>query len=105
MTTDSTPLDPALQAQILAEVERGFSEQIALTLELVRYPSLRGQEHTAQELYYRELARRGYAMDRFKIDVKEIEHHPGFSPVKVSYDNAVPTSSARTIHGRRRGAR
>lgn len=89
MTTASTPLDPALQAQILAEVDRGFSEQIALTLELVRYPSLRGQEHTAQELYYRELARRGYAMDRFKIDVKEIEHHPGFSPVKVSYDNAV----------------
>lgn len=28
-------------------------------------------------------------MDRWSIDVAEIEHHPGFSPVTVSYDNAV----------------
>ena len=83
------PADTGLTARILDEVGRGFPEQIALTMELVRYPSLRGQEHTAQDRYYRELARRGYAMDRFVIDPREIEGHPGFSPVKVSYDNAV----------------
>ena len=27
-------------------------------------------------------------MDRWKIDVKDIESHPGFGPVTVSYENA-----------------
>jgi acetylornithine deacetylase len=92
-------LDPDLAQRILQSVEDGFAEQLAFTMELVRYPSLRGQEHTAQELLYHALARRGLAMDRFRIDVAEIERHPGFSPVKVSYDNAV--NVVGTHHPRR----
>ena len=81
--------DDGLSAAILEEVSRGFAEQLAFTMELVRYPSLRGQEHTAQEFYARALRKRGYAIDQFAIDVSEIERHPGFSPVNVSYENAI----------------
>ncbi|GIT24117.1 MAG: hypothetical protein CM1200mP41_01610 [Gammaproteobacteria bacterium] len=53
------------------------------------YPSLRGQEHLAQEFLYQTLDDRGYEMDRWAIDVDEISSHPGFSPVKVDYTNAI----------------
>ena len=82
-------LDDALAADILAAVEQGFAAQTAFTRELVAYPSLRGQEHTAQDFIHQHLGARGYAMDRWAINVEEIKNHPGFSPVKVSYENAV----------------
>ena len=82
-------LTPELTKQILDEVEAGFEDQIAFTQELTRYPSLRGQEHTAQDFLFRELKKRGYTMDRWTVDVKDIEHHPGFSPVDVDYSNAI----------------
>jgi acetylornithine deacetylase len=82
-------LDKALIQEIFEAVDDGFDEQIALTRQLVGYPSVRGQEHTAQDFIYRQLAARGYAMDRWAIDIDAIRHHPGFSPVKVSYDNAI----------------
>ena len=82
-------LDEGLATEILAAVEAGFGDQVAFTQDLVRYPSLRGREHTAQAFVYESLAERGYAMDRWSIDVAEIEAHPGFSPVAVNYDNAL----------------
>ena len=42
-------------------------------------------------------------MDRWAIDVEKIENHPGFSPVKVDYSNAinvVGTHQPGTIQGR-----
>ncbi|MBN9887457.1 ArgE/DapE family deacylase [Salipiger abyssi] len=82
-------LSPELTQKILAEVAAGFEEQIAFTEALGRYPSLRGQEHTAQDFLHDALKTRGYAMDRWAIDVDEIRHHPGFSPVTVDYSNAI----------------
>jgi acetylornithine deacetylase len=87
--TSAVRLDDTLRGRILDAVAEGFDKQIEFTRELVRLPSLRGREHTAQDFLHRALAERGYAMDRWTIDVAEIEHHPGFSPVEVSYDNAV----------------
>ena len=78
-----------LTDKILARVEENFDAQIDFLSELIRFPSLRGQEHTAQDFMFRELSKRGYAMDRWAIDVADIENHPGFSPVKVNYDNAI----------------
>ena len=97
------PLEPGLAREILDAVAGGFSDQIQFTEEMMRYPSLRGQEHTAQACFYDALASRGYAMDRWAIDVAEIEDHPGFSPVKVDYSNAinvVGTHKPTTIQGR-----
>jgi len=81
--------DPQLTAEILAAVEKGFDEQLAFTEELIRFASLRGQEHTAQDFVFHALAERGYAMDRWTIDVNAIQHHPGFSPVKTDYSQAL----------------
>lgn len=74
---------------IIAAVDAGFDAQIDWTRELIRHPSLRGREHTAQAFVHDALRERGYAMDRWAIDVEEIRHHPGFSPVDVSYENAI----------------
>ena len=85
----SPPLDDGLAAEILAAVDAGFEAQTAFTRELVAYPSLRGQEHTAQDFIHQQLAGRGYGLDRWAINVDEIKDHPGFSPVAVSYANAI----------------
>ncbi len=82
-------LDEKLSDDILAAVEKNFENQIEFTSDLIRFPSLRGQEHTAQDFLFKELSNRGYAMDRWAIDIADIENHPGFSPVKVNYDNAI----------------
>jgi len=101
--TAAPRLDPALEAEILAAVDAGFAEQVAFTEALVRHPSLRGREHTAQEAVHAALAARGYAMDRWAIEVDAIRDHPGFSPVTVDYANAinvVGTHHPRETHGR-----
>lgn len=87
---------------ILAEVDRGFDDQLTFTRDLVRHPSLRGREHTAQEMIHAALSARGYAVDRWVIDVDEIRDHPGFSPVDVSYENAFNVVATHTP-GRTRG--
>lgn len=87
MSNASLPAD--LADRILASVDEGFDAQIEFTRDLVRYPSQRCHEHTAQSFVYEALQERGYKMDRWSIDIDEIKNHPGFSPVKVSYDNAI----------------
>ena len=81
-------LEIALNDRILAAVDEGFAEQVAFTTELTRFPSLRGQEATAQDFMARAFARRGWDVDRWKIELDEIKSLPGFSPVTVSYDDA-----------------
>ncbi|KGB80641.1 acetylornithine deacetylase [Rhodovulum sp. NI22] len=82
-------LSPELTRAILTAVDEGFEEQIAFTEKLSRFPSLRGQEHTAQDFLFREMQARGYAMDRWTVAVDDIRDHPGFSPVTVDYSNAI----------------
>ena len=78
-----------LASDILAAVEAGFDTQTAFTQDLIRFPSVRGQEHTCQDFIFEALKSRGLAMDRWAVDVADIESHPGFSPVKVDYTNAI----------------
>ena len=89
MAEATQPLDPGLEREIRNAVEHGFDAQVRFIQELVRHPSQRGHEHTAQDFVYEAFEGRDYQMDRWSIDVSEIEQHPGFSPVKVSYENAV----------------
>jgi hypothetical protein len=96
-------LDAALVDDIIGAVDAGFTDQVKLTQDLVRYPSLRGQEHTAQDFLYDQMARRGLTTDRWAIDVDAIKHHPGFSPVAVDYRNAfnvVGTHRPRETRGK-----
>ena len=96
-------LDEELARRIKDAVDAGFDDQIAFLQELVRRPSVRGQEHLAQDLMFKAMRQRGYAMDRWRVDPKDIEHHPGFSPVAVDYEhawNVVATHRPRAEAGR-----
>jgi acetylornithine deacetylase len=82
------PLDPSLRESIIAAVEEGFPEQVALTQALVRFPSLRSEEHAIQDFVFREMSRRGLAMDRFRMDPEAIARHPGGAPVSAGHSDA-----------------
>jgi acetylornithine deacetylase len=71
------PLDPTLRDRIIASVEAGFADQIAYTQDLIRFASLRGEEHAIQDFIFRTWRERGYAMERFTMDRDAIERHPG----------------------------
>ena len=82
------PLDPSLRDHVIASVEAGFIEQIAFTQELVRFRSLRGEEHAIQDFVFRALRERGFAMDRFAMDRAAIERHPGGSKFSPEHSDA-----------------
>src|SRR3954449_2006153 len=82
------PLDPSLRDHVIASVEAGLIEQIAFTQELVRFRSLRGEEHAIQDFVFRALRERGYAMDRFGMDRAAIERHPGGSKFSPEHSDA-----------------
>lgn len=81
-------LDPALRARILASVEEGFAEQVKFTQDLVRFGSLRGEEHACQDFVFRALKERGFAMDRFAMDEAAIKAHPGGAPFSDEHSDA-----------------
>ena len=57
-------LEDGLAREILAAVDAGFEKQTEFTSELIRFPSLRGPDHTAQDFLVGEMRARGWAMDR-----------------------------------------
>lgn len=106
MTLDTTPrstLDAATRDRILGAVNAGFDAQLAFTQELVRHPSLRTQEASAQDLMYSAMQDRGLEMDRWELSPEEIASHPGAGIIDVSYDdvdNVVGTYRPTTETGR-----
>lgn len=82
------PLDPALRDEVLASVEAGFAEQLAFTQALIRFPSLRGDEHACQDFIFRALKERGFTLDRFKMDEAAIAAHPGGAPFSEAHSAA-----------------
>ncbi len=80
--------DEQVASALTAAVDEGFEDQVALTADLVRFPSTRGNEATAQDFMAAQMRTRGLDVDRFRVDIDEISHLPGFSPAHVSYDNA-----------------
>jgi acetylornithine deacetylase len=81
-------LDADLRKRIIQSVADGFDDQIAFTQKLVQNPSLRGHEHSIQDLLFRTLQSRGYAMDRFKMDRAAIAAHPGGSKFSEHHSDA-----------------
>jgi acetylornithine deacetylase len=97
-------LDDETAAAITDAVDRRFDEQVRFTQAMVRFPSTRGQEHTIQDFMADAIARRGLAVDHWKIEVDDIKDLPGFAPVvDASYENAynvVGTYRPATRNGR-----
>jgi acetylornithine deacetylase len=88
---------------IIASVEAGFTEQIAYTRELVRFPSVRGAEHAIQDFVFRTFRSRGFAMERFAMEREAIERHAGggkFSDVHSTAPIVVGIHRPREERGR-----
>lgn len=89
--------------RILDAVDAAFDAQLSFTQELVKHPSLRTREGSAQDLMYGAMAGRRLEMDRWELDAEDLSAHPGFGPVTVSYDgmtNVVGTYRPADERGR-----
>ncbi len=82
-------MQDALKSRVFDAVDGAFEKQIAFLSELTAYPSTRGNEQSAQRFMADALTARGFEIDSWQIDVSEIQHLPGFSPVIGPYDDAV----------------
>ena len=80
----------ALLDRLRRAVEAGFDRQTAFLADLVRFPSVRGQEAPLQDWMAGQLAGRGYSVDRYTLAEVEMAHLAGFSPVMdTDYSRAV----------------
>lgn len=89
--------------RILAAVDAQFDRQVRFTQELIRHPSLRGTEASAQDLLYGAMSGRGLEMDRWELNPQELAGHPGAGKIEISYtgvDNVVGTYRPRREVGR-----
>jgi len=82
-------MDDPQQTEILQAVDALFPAQTDFLAELTRHPSTRGNEQSAQDFIAAELNARNLDVDRWNVDVADIAHMPGFSPVIGNYDDAV----------------
>lgn len=73
------------EERILAEVERNFDKQVDFLEQLIRYPTLRNKEGSAQDFIQSALTERGYFVNRFQTDASLVGIHPAFSPATVDY--------------------
>lgn len=92
-----------LKNRLCDAVDQKFERQVAFLSELTSHPSTRGNEQSAQKFMADELAARGYELDLWHIDIAEIQHLPGFSPVLGHCDDAVNVVGihrSRTQNGR-----
>ena len=95
-------LEAKLATEIMTAVDDGFDEQVNFTAELVKFPSRRGAEQTAQDFMAAALRERGLAVDRSTSTTSSICRA---SRPSASATTTPSTSSARIGRRARRGAR
>ncbi|MDX1540456.1 MAG: ArgE/DapE family deacylase [Geminicoccaceae bacterium] len=96
-------VDEDLARRLLAAVDDGFEEQVAFLADLVRFPSVRGAEATVQDFIAEAMRARGLVVDRWTVDPDAIRHHPGFSPVAVSYAQTIDVVGTHRPEGPPKG--
>jgi acetylornithine deacetylase len=84
----SDGLEPKLSERILRAVDAGFAAQIDYTKDLMRFASVRGDEHAIQDFIFRTFRSRGYAMERFAMDEAALTAHPGGAPFSPAHSTA-----------------
>jgi acetylornithine deacetylase len=85
-------------AEVTKAVERGFPEAVSFLQELVRVPSLLGQEEPAQRLVEERLVDLGFQVRSVQPDPAELAKHPDSGIPLVPYDGR------RSLVATRRGA-
>jgi len=96
--------DQATLARLRAAVEANFEAETAFLADLVRFPSLRGREAPLQDWMARQLAGRGYQVDRYTLADVDLAGHEKAAPM-VEVDPAgsvqvVATKRAKNAGGR-----
>ncbi|PLW77517.1 ArgE/DapE family deacylase [Cohaesibacter celericrescens] len=94
-------MDKAAQSQIMSAVDDLFDEEVGFLAELTKHPSTRGNEQSAQSFMADALNNRSFDVDRWQIDVADIQGLPGFSPVIGNYEDAVNVVGSH--HSRSKG--
>ncbi len=92
-----------LETRLRDAVDAAFDRQIDFLRDLTAHPSTRGNEQSAQDFMAAQMGARGLDVDRWQIDLDDIRHLPGFSPVLAPYEdaqNVVGTRRARSAKGR-----
>ena len=88
---------------ILQAVDDIFPKQVKFLAKLSSFSSTRGNEQEAQKFMKRELKKRKLKVDSWNINVDDISHLKGFSPVINKYDdaiNVVATHKSETNKGK-----
>src|SRR5262245_42090543 len=96
-------LDSVLESEILAAVESAQEEITSLLATLVRFPSLLGEEASAQDYLEGLFQGMGLHTVRFAVQDHELAHWPGYSPALGAWqrhDNVVGAYRPRTHLGR-----
>ena len=96
-------LDPDTARRITDAVDAAFDRQLQFTAELVRHPSLRAAEASAQDLMAAQFRERGLAVDRWTLDGEALSAHVGYGPTTVAFEdrtNVVGTYTASEQRGR-----
>ena len=73
--------DAAILSRLRVAVDAGFDAQVKFLAEIVRFPSLRGREAPLQDFLARQMAARGWAVDRFSLADVPLAAHPKASPM------------------------
>ncbi|GGF78593.1 acetylornithine deacetylase [Paracoccus acridae] len=81
-------MNTELSDAIMRAVDEGFNDQVAYTQKLVSYASQRGEEFAIQDFMYRDLAARGFKMDRFNMDEAQLTAHEGGAPFSKDHSRA-----------------
>lgn len=71
--------------KVLASLEKNKNELIATTRELIAFPSLFGQEETAQHYYAGKLRAIGGAVEVWEPDIDQLRRHPAYVSSRESF--------------------
>ncbi len=75
----------ATEKRVLSFLDENFGAAVRLLQDLIRFPSVTGSEGPIQEYITSRLKALGLEIDQWETDVELIKDHPGFLPVKLSY--------------------
>lgn len=93
----------ATETDILAAVDAERAEAVELLKDLVREPSILGNEGGAQDMMAGVFGSLGLEVDRFEVDLDALKTLPGFSPPLVDYTGRENVVGISRPHGAARG--
>ncbi len=71
--------------RVLAQIEDRRTELVALAQDLVRTPSVSGDEGKVQQFVAQFMRANGLSVDVWEPDIDALRRHPGFVPVEGDY--------------------